>query len=145
MELNATRVILGLADGTDQWVAAAAWKCSIPFVGVLPWRGHRQGSVAQDWCLRHAEQVVEINPSQSYPGPSVYHERNEWIVAHSDVLLAVWDGKRTGGTFQTVRRAMLRDMPVRQINPLTRKISSFNMDKPEASLFSALDNDEAGW
>ena len=52
-----------------------------------------------------------------YPG--CYKERNQYIVDHSDVLIAVWNGDYHSGTGQTVRMAKGQGRPVIVLDPGT--------------------------
>ena len=52
--------------------------------------------------------------------PSVYSHRNRYMVEHSDRVIAVYDGRETGGTAKTIRfthrmKKELREIPVGEI------------------------------
>lgn len=111
-------LIQGMAAGVDLWSAAAAWQAGIPYHAVKPWAGHRAGSdIAREWVLEHAEEVIVLNDAIGYPGPQVYRERNCWMVDHANLLLAVWDGNKNGGTYHAVRYAERKGMDIVRINP----------------------------
>jgi hypothetical protein len=44
-------------------------------------------------------------------------KRNEEIVDRGGLLIALWDGRRTGGTFYTVEYARRRGVEVREWEP----------------------------
>ena len=44
--------------------------------------------------------------------------RNEQIVGMSDLLVALWDGRKKGGTFYTINYAKRCNIPVEYITPL---------------------------
>lgn len=116
--LRPSLLLQGMADGVDLWAAAAAWKAGVPFHAVQPWAGHRAGTmVARDWVLDKADEVIILNDSLTYPGPSAYHVRNRWMVDNSSILLAVWDGKKSGGTYQTVKYAEGKGQEIVRIRP----------------------------
>lgn len=48
-----------------------------------------------------------------------YKKRNQYIVDHSDVLIAVWNGNYHSGTGQTVRMAKSQGRPVIVLDPRT--------------------------
>lgn len=50
--------------------------------------------------------------------PAKLHLRNHWIVNHSDQLLAIWNGKQSGGTFECVNFAKTKEnYPITIISP----------------------------
>lgn len=44
-----------------------------------------------------------------------YHERNRYMVLSSDRVIAVYDGRSTGGTFYTIRFAQANEKEIRII------------------------------
>ncbi|MDO4549571.1 MAG: putative molybdenum carrier protein [Clostridia bacterium] len=63
--------------------------------------------------MNSSENVV-LSPSYH---KSCYHLRNRYMVDNSDALMAVWDGKPTGGTAYTVNYAHSQGKQVIIINP----------------------------
>ena len=47
--------------------------------------------------------------------PSCYMERNRYMVDHSQRVIAVYDGRKYGGTFSTIRYASANRIDVRAI------------------------------
>lgn len=45
------------------------------------------------------------------------HARNQFIVDESDAIVAVYDGRKSGGTYQTLKYARKKKVPVYWINP----------------------------
>ena len=45
-------------------------------------------------------------------------KRNDYLVDNANILLAVYDGSKTGGTAYTVKRATAKDIDIIVINPL---------------------------
>jgi len=45
-------------------------------------------------------------------------KRNEWMVDHSDYVIAVWDGSK-GGTGNCVKYAIKQEKEILQLNPKT--------------------------
>lgn len=118
-DLKADLVIQGMCDGIDLMAAKYAYDLHIPFWSVRPWMGHHAAPGWQDWYLNarvYAERVIVLDKSKKYTGPWLYHNRNKWMVDNCDVVVAVWDGERSGGTFATVRYA-LGKKPIWHINP----------------------------
>ena len=117
-ELSPSLLIQGMANGVDMWSAAEAWKLSIPYVAVRPWAGHRAGTrEAYDWVMKNARDIVVTNDSVGYPGPYAYIVRNNWMIDNSDLLLAVWDGQKNGGTWAAVKYAQSKAMDIVRIEP----------------------------
>ena len=48
--------------------------------------------------------------------------RNQWMVKHSNICLAVYDGRLTGGAALTVKMAIAHNLPIIQFNPKTLEI-----------------------
>lgn len=120
-DLDATLVIQGMCDGVDLIAAKIAYDHHIPYYAVRPWDGHRAPAGWTDWYLNarvYAERVITLDKSASYPGPWVYHNRNKWMVDNSDLLIAVWNGDKVGGTYQTVKYAQSKQKRIWRIDPL---------------------------
>jgi uncharacterized phage-like protein YoqJ len=103
--LKPTRVISAMALGVDQWLAAIAVRKQIPYVAAIPFDGFNdKWSLPQlvkfRVLLDDAAETVHI----CEPGYAAWklQRRNEWMVDHCDILLAVWDGS-SGGTANCVR------------------------------------------
>lgn len=122
-DLGASLVIQGMADGADLLSAKWAYDMHIPYIAVRPWAGHNSPPVWREWYQNarvYAQKVIVLDPSETYPGPWVYHNRNKWMVDHCDVLLAIWDGSEAGGTYATIKYAIGKK-PIWHINPKTRE------------------------
>lgn len=131
MQTGATLVIQGMASGVDLWSAVVAWHLDIPYIAVKPWAGHSPRQADEyiyEWVERHAKNVVEVSPQQKYPGAWAYHARNEYMVDNADALLAVWNGKKSGGTAACVNYAHKIGKPVFQINPLNQTIVGWEVE-----------------
>lgn len=58
----------------------------------------------------------------------IYHkdcmlDRNRFLVNHADILLAVYNGERRGGTATTVRYAQKMGREIIMIDPLTQVLT----------------------
>lgn len=111
-----------MALGVDQWTAQACIDLGIPFIAACPFDGqeklwpdeHKKNYRA---LLKQASEVVYVSDSKFYK-----HEfmqiRNEWIVDHSDIMVAVWDKRiQRGGTFKCVNYAYKIKKQVIVIDP----------------------------
>ena len=124
-DLRAEKVIQGMCDGVDLIAGRTAYLNHIPYIAVRPWATH---SVPQEWkhmydqALLHASHVEVINESEVYPGPWVYPTRNHWMVDRAGVVVAVWNGSKTGGTYATVQYAQKKQRPIWRIDPVKMKV-----------------------
>jgi len=121
-DLGAYRVIQGMASGVDLWAASEAFHSNVPFIAARPWAGHkprRLDNVAYAMAMKHAEEVVNVNAAEDYPGPWVYHDRNHWMVDRCNVLVAVWNGSESGGTYECVTYAQKMKTKIYYINPMS--------------------------
>ncbi len=118
-----TTYITGMAQGTDLIAAEIVLRlqeqdprlkliCALPHPGFgLHWGGgwtERFKSV-----LARADLERTICPSFSYAS---YQTRNEWMVNHSSLVIAVFNGE-AGGTRNTLEYARKRNVPCRIIQP----------------------------
>lgn len=119
-ELKPSKIISGMAQGTDQWAAQIAIDLNIPFLAALPCDGMDKAwpDYAKDVfqnLLGQAERTIVVSP-----GPYMawkMHERDRYIVDSCDMLLAVYDGRKEGGTYSTVRYAEKIKQKIVVINP----------------------------
>lgn len=117
----------GMATGPDLWAANAADEIGMPTTAFLPFEAESQRvGWPQAWKGLHQRlmaKVIETHVSVTLPEPGHakatrnamldgYHLRNKLLVAHSDVLVAVWNGKTSGGTAHALREAVCSGTPV---------------------------------
>jgi len=102
-------VISGMALGWDMVVARAAIQTNRVVIAAIPFRGQeskwpRQSQDLYREILAHAR-VVEV----CAPGYAnwKFQKRNEWMVDHSDHIVALWDGS-PGGTANCIGYAQSR-------------------------------------
>src|SRR5262249_20712392 len=122
------RLYSPLAAGADQLAAAAALELGMGLQCPLPFL---RDEYEKDFCddqagleafaklLARAERVFQLDGA---PGQrdEAYLEVGRLIIRHSDVLLAIWNGKPPagpGGTAQIVAEAHAQGVPVIWINP----------------------------
>lgn len=122
IDLNATRAISGMALGVDQDFAYVCIELAIPFTAAIPFvnqecRWPASSQRFYDWLLERADDVVVVSKGD-YAAYKM-QVRNEWMVDHCDVLLAVWDGSN-GGTGNCVTYAMRPSINrrIERINPM---------------------------
>jgi uncharacterized phage-like protein YoqJ len=132
LELEPQFIIQGMAAGVDLLAAEIAYANDIPYIAARPWATHtgREGS-KYPWTLENAAAVVTVDPAVTYAGPWVYQKRNEYMVDHATVVVAVWDGSASG-TKNCVTYANRNGVPVVRINPV-KKTVEYPAPEPEAT------------
>ena len=118
-ELKPNKVISGMALGIDQWAANIAIKLEIPFIAAIPFKGQegkwpKSSQVIFNKLLKKADEQVIVSEGE-YSAHKL-QIRNEWMVDHCDVLMAIWDGT-PGGTGNCVDYARSKDKRIIYINP----------------------------
>lgn len=108
-------VISGMAQGWDQALAVACVRLGIPFVAAIPFEGQesRWPRPTQEnyrrllQCASYVHVVNERDAVAEGGVPWAMQKRNEWMVDNSTKLLALWNGDRSGGTFNCIEYARL--------------------------------------
>src|SRR6266705_2108421 len=111
-----TRIAVGgMGLGYDQW-----WALAVLAEGLELWAFTFAGQSAR-WSarqreeyqalLRDATRVVCVGEGEPYR-PSLPHERNEAMLDVAAVVVAGYDGRRVGGTWQAWNSARRRGLPV---------------------------------
>ena len=113
-----TRFISGFADGVDLTFAAivAAEKkqnSCLQLEAALPYRNriNAKSQLFQELLACCDRVYVQSEKSNR----QCYHERNRYMVLSSDRVIAVYDGRSTGGTFYTIRFAQANEKEIRII------------------------------
>ena len=104
-----TEAISGMAQGADQIFAQAAVEKNIPLICCYPYRKNFFHQEEQK-ILNRAKDIKFI--SETYTGNRVYWFRDKYMVDNCDLLLAVWDGIKAGGTWLTINYAQKIGKPV---------------------------------
>lgn len=109
-------MIVGMAQGWDQAVAAASIVLGIPFTAAVPFSGQAdtwpaEAQVRYRRLLAAADQVIVTAAPDIHSISAKLQYRNEWMVDRADAMLALWDGS-WGGTFNCIRYAEKIGVPV---------------------------------
>ncbi len=125
-ELKPEGAISGMALGVDIWAAEVCNGLSIPWVAAIPFEGQesrwpKESQERYRYLLEFASNIIYINNQPNYVSPPGYSAskmqiRNQWMVDHCDLLIAVWDGS-TGGTANCIDYALQTKCPVLRLNP----------------------------
>jgi len=107
-------VISGMALGWDQALAKAAINLGIPLMAAIPFAGQerRWPETSKDTYHKLLEQATQlvvvsenVNVSNIFRVATAMQRRNEWMVDHCHLLVTLWDGEESGGTWNCVRYA----------------------------------------
>lgn len=123
IELEPEKIIVGMAQGVDQWAAYLAFKMGIPFLAAIPFEGQESiwpEKSKEIYCKLLDKAEDRILVSSGGFSANKMQIRNEWIVDHSDVMIAVYDGAPSG-TANCVNYAKSLDKEIIVIN--TKEIS----------------------
>jgi uncharacterized phage-like protein YoqJ len=112
-----TTVISGMALGWDMALAHAARMEGIPFIAAVPFKGQeriwpKESQESYYDMLRAAKEVVYVC-EEGY-APWKMQVRNQWMVDHCDVVLALWNGS-SGGTGNCVEYADKVGKPIKNV------------------------------
>ena len=108
-------VITGVAIGYDTVVALACIDLNIPFIAAIPFEGqHLKWSTTQQitysYIISRAKEAIWTD-NEGYAAWK-YIKRDKWIVEHSDSILAYYDHRKEGGTFETIKYAIKQSKEV---------------------------------
>ena len=122
------QVVTLLSEGADTLVAEVAMSLNIPVLALLPlplddYRRHfSPHHLTRFECMLSSCEDIVLPPS-ALPAPECYQLAGERMLAMSDVLLALWDGRPAGGlggTSDVVRMAKSKGKRVIVVPVLAR-------------------------
>jgi uncharacterized phage-like protein YoqJ len=132
IENGVTEFLSGMALGVDVWGAEIVLALRdqgkvVRLVCVLPCESQADKWSASDrdryfTILEKADDVLYI--SRHYT-ETCMRGRKIYIADHANIVLAVYDGERQGGTAQTVRYAHMQGKPILIIDPATFKVTPY--------------------
>ncbi len=102
------QVISGMALGWDQALAKAAIDLNISTIAAIPFKGQeimwqKPSIKLYNDLLEKCSEIVIV--SEGKYSPHKMHLRNEWMVDNCDILLAMWNGDKFGGTYNCISYA----------------------------------------
>jgi len=103
-----TKVLTGMALGWDTAVALACFKLDLPYVACVPCEGQEKLWPAESQerykkLLAGAEEAIMVSEGPYHPNCMM--DRNIYMVDHCEKLVAMWDGKESGGTWNCIEYA----------------------------------------
>ena len=98
----------GFADGVDQYFVELVLERkqttpALELIAVIPYRKRLDSLNKKTRTRELLEACADVVVIQEKYLPSVYSHRNRYMVEHSDRVIAVYDGRETGGTAKTIR------------------------------------------
>ncbi|MCK5486579.1 MAG: DUF1273 family protein [Desulfobacterales bacterium] len=111
------RVYTGMALGWDMAIAEACVLLEIDYVACLPFPQQ-----ADRWSIEQQSQHRDLIDLASHVwtgndeyARDAFNNRNKYMIDSADQVLALWDGRRTGGTHHAVMHANFREIPVHNL------------------------------
>ncbi|MBN3961746.1 SLOG family protein [Nostoc sp. NMS8] len=125
LDKGITEFFNGMAIGIDQLIAQVLIERELNWTAVIPCQNqdrlwNLQQKVKYKKLLKSASEQIVLYPEYT---PGVMQARNQWMVKHSDICLAVYDGRLTGGTALSVNMAIAHNLPIINLNPKTLEIT----------------------
>ncbi|MFM0340426.1 hypothetical protein [Paraburkholderia fungorum] len=133
------RVISPLAAGADRVVARQAVARQWLLSASLPFPQHEYEKDFADSvdefrsllaCAKAIDEVVELDGRREVEG-AAYFEAGHFVLRHSDVLIAIWDGLEAageGGTGEIVETALRLGLPVVHIHSVAPHAVKLRLD-----------------
>lgn len=118
------RLVSSLAEGADTMAAEAALSRGFGLLAPIPFGKNEYATDFEEGAAREkyydllgkAEQVLELAAcSKEEDSSQGYADASDIMLCHTDVLIALWDGKVTkykAGTYATLRAARKAHLPV---------------------------------
>src|SRR5437588_2151605 len=148
------RVIGTAADGSGLLAARAARANGAEFALILPFAPE---DYAKDFATPAARELAKtiigaaravfVLPGKPEEGARANERANEVVLAHIDLLVAVWNGARAdrrGGTGDVVQAAVASGIPVIAIDPAARAPAKLLLGPGEDRLDRPIATDLAG-
>jgi len=136
--------VTGMALGADTIFAEVCLELDIPYTAAVPFKGQEsrwpEESQIRYWTLlKQAERIVIVDEIPAYHSDHFggkLHCRNKWMIDHSDMTVAVWDGS-DGGTSYTVKGSQRRrGRKILRVDPRNRTVGII---PPEPEFIPVLD------
>ena len=120
-----TTFLTGMSRGVDLWAAdiiihLRRYNPELKLIGVIPYEGF-EDKWTVDWkkhykLVRKELDFLHVVSNEYYP--DVYQRRNQYMVNHSALVLAVYNGEPSG-TRNTIQYALEMNVPVNYVEVWT--------------------------
>jgi uncharacterized phage-like protein YoqJ len=109
-----TDVYCGMANGCDIAYGIAALglkeeRCPVKLHCILPCKNYNSSNVWYGKLKKIADEWIELS-DDFYKGCD--DARDQYMVDHSNKLIAVWDGNKSGGVWSTIRKAQKKGIDI---------------------------------
>lgn len=105
-QMSVTEVISGMALGWDMALAQAAINLNIPFIAAVPFKGYeimwQEKSKKYYYNLLSKAKSIEYICEGDY-SPEKMQVRNVWMVDNADLILSMYNGDKSGGTYNCIK------------------------------------------
>lgn len=103
---NINHFYVGMALGTDLTAAKILSDRYLRWTAVIPFpeqteRWNQAEKMLYEQLLPHSLERVTLYPEYQH---KAYHVRNQYMIERSELCLAVYDGRQSGGTASVVRK-----------------------------------------
>ena len=120
--------VTGMALGVDTIFAEVCIELKIPFTAAVPFLDQEKQwpQKSRDHyfdILSEAHKSVVVADLPAYASPTVRGQlliRNLWMVEHSQMTIAVWDGSKSGTANAVAESQKIPDRKIIHLNPLAR-------------------------
>jgi|ERR1700723_4018163 len=107
-DLKPEKAISGMALGIDQWAASICIKLGIPLIAAIPFVGQEKtwpesSQRIYNNLLSKAAEVVIVSDGE-YSALKM-QRRNEFMCDQCDILIAIYNGDKSGGTYNCIEYA----------------------------------------
>lgn len=114
----------GMALGTDTMAAQLLIQLRLEWTAAIPFKTQyaqwaREDQIEYFRLLAHADNRIILYPEYK---ESSYHERNQYMIDNSQLCLAIYDGRTTGGTKSVVEKCTKLKKSMFIYNPKENKI-----------------------
>lgn len=117
-----TCFLTGFAEGTDQLFARLVLERARSFPqirleGAIPFRGRIQTLRRSPESCALLDGCSQLHILSERYSPGVYSYRNRFMIDRSQRVLAVYDGRQSGGTFSAIQLVLKSGRELRTISP----------------------------
>lgn len=109
-----TDIYSGMADGCDIAYAIAAIQIKgygypLKLHCVLSCKNYQSCHQMYYYIKNRADEWIELS-DEFYKGCD--NVRDQYMIDHSDILFAIWDGNKSGGVWSTIRKAQKKNLDI---------------------------------
>jgi len=134
--LKPDMVLTGMALGWDQAIAEACVSLKIPFTAVIPSTAQSsrwpfESKAKYDLLLAQAKDCIDYSKLTGNQGLNIYQlldGRNHCMVDNCDKLLTLYNGDKSGGTYNCIIYAQSKQRDIVNCWPMYQKVLAGDND-----------------